>query len=341
MKNLRTEQEILQSWKINYTKPVVSVCCITFNHENYIEDAIEGFLIQETDFPFEIIIHDDASSDSTARIIEDYATRYPNIIRVILQTENQFSKNFHLPFWNVVSKSCGEYIAICEGDDYWTSKDKLNLQLKHMSLHPQIEISFHPAYQDDGNKSKKNIVVSNYGNKIKKFETKDVILGDGGFMPTQSLLFKADVIERLPKWYFESAPVGDYYLQIIAAHANGALYLPFVFSSYRINVSGSWSSMQQSRNKRMTLLAAHFNALLELNDYSQNNYDLEIRKVFSKYLFVTSIKNNLTIRQFLELRTVYKRLILNGGMFSFVLNGLIMVLRNMNLKYLKTGFNKN
>ena len=88
MKNLRTEQEILQSWKINYTKPVVSVCCITFNHENYIEDAIEGFLIQETDFPFEIIIHDDASSDSTARIIEDYATRYPNIIRVILQTEN-------------------------------------------------------------------------------------------------------------------------------------------------------------------------------------------------------------------------------------------------------------
>jgi len=107
----------MSNWK-NQGKPLVSVVCITYNHEHYIKDAIEGFLIQETRFPFEIIIHDDASTDATAEISRQYAEKYPNIIRLILQEENQYSQGKNvLPI--VFAKAKGEYVALCEGDDYF------------------------------------------------------------------------------------------------------------------------------------------------------------------------------------------------------------------------------
>jgi len=106
------------------TDPLVSICCLTYNHAPYIRDAIEGFLMQKTNFPVEILIHDDASTDGTADIIREYETRYPDIIKPIYQTENQYSKGVKISWEYQFSRARGKYIALCEGDDYWT--DKLN-----------------------------------------------------------------------------------------------------------------------------------------------------------------------------------------------------------------------
>ena len=116
MRNLRTEAEIIATWKSDSNNPVVSICCTTYNHESYVENAIEGFLIQETDFPFEILIRDDFSTDKTAKIVKQYVERYPQLIKPILEKENTFSKGVK-PLLQLYKIAKGEYIAICEGDD--------------------------------------------------------------------------------------------------------------------------------------------------------------------------------------------------------------------------------
>lgn len=110
-------------------RPLVSVICLAYNHEKYIRDALNGFVKQKTDFPFEVVIHDDASTDKTADIIREYEKRYPHIIKPILQHENQKSKGSGIVTRLTYEKAQGKYIALCEGDDYWTDPLKLQMQV--------------------------------------------------------------------------------------------------------------------------------------------------------------------------------------------------------------------
>jgi glycosyltransferase involved in cell wall biosynthesis len=110
--------------------PLVSICCITYNHKQYIQKCIEGFLMQKTTFQFEVLIHDDASKDGTSEIIRQFELLYPNIVKPILQTENQYSKGVrNITSRYNFSRSKGKYIAMCEGDDYWTDPYKLQKQV--------------------------------------------------------------------------------------------------------------------------------------------------------------------------------------------------------------------
>lgn len=115
--------------------PRVSVCMITYNHEVYIAQAIEGVLMQETDFTIELLIHDDASTDGTAEIVREYEKKHPHIIKSIYQTENQYSRG-NPPWFINLERARGEYIAYCEGDDYWTDPRKLQKQVDYMNSHP-------------------------------------------------------------------------------------------------------------------------------------------------------------------------------------------------------------
>jgi glycosyltransferase involved in cell wall biosynthesis len=124
--------------------PLVSICCETYNHEKYIRDAIDGFLMQKTDFAYEIIIHDDASTDQTADIIRSYADNNPNIIP-ILQAENQHSKGVRILSTFVYPIVRGKYIALCEGDDYWTDPGKLQKQIDYMEEHPECTLCVHAS----------------------------------------------------------------------------------------------------------------------------------------------------------------------------------------------------
>src|SRR3972149_8846841 len=125
------------------SKPLVSVCCITYNHEAYIRNSIEGFLMQITTFPIEIIIHDDASIDNTSDIIREYEIKYPEIIKAIYQTENQWSKGIKPSPTYVWPRARGKYIALCEGDDYWTDPHKLQKQVDFMENHQEYSLCSH------------------------------------------------------------------------------------------------------------------------------------------------------------------------------------------------------
>lgn len=131
-----------QMWPEEST-PLVSISCITYNHVNFIRDAIEGFLMQETTFPVEILIHDDASTDGTVDIIREYAEKYPHLFKPIYQTENQYSKGVKISSTYNFPRAQGKYIALCEGDDYWTDPMKLQKQVEFLEENEDYSFSCH------------------------------------------------------------------------------------------------------------------------------------------------------------------------------------------------------
>jgi len=233
---LPTEAEIMYSWKGRNENPVISILCNTYNHRSYIEDALRGFLIQKTTFPFEIIVHDDASTDGTSDIVTRYAEKYPKIINSIIQEENQYKKG-RKPTFLSFPHAKGKFIALCEGDDFWISPNKLEKQSKLLQRRPEINIFFHPAvlFTDEQEKKVRNY----YGDYEKIIPLNFIIRGGGGVMPTASLLIRRVVFDNLPSW-FKSVPLGDYYIQVLAA-INGAYYCPDLYSAYRLGTRYSVS----------------------------------------------------------------------------------------------------
>ena len=147
------------------TEPLVSIDCITYNHEAYIRDALEGFLMQKTDFTFEVLIHDDASTDQTANIIRKYEKKYPDIIKPIYQKDNQYSKGIQISRQFQYPRARGKYIAICEGDDYWIDPYKLQKQVDFLEAHHDygfIHCNFDKLYEKTG----KIVHNANKNNKI-------------------------------------------------------------------------------------------------------------------------------------------------------------------------------
>ena len=126
---------------------MISVICITYNHEKYIRKCLDGFIMQETDFPYEVLVHDDASTDNTAAIVHEYEILYPDIIKPIYQTENQYSKGKAITRDIIFPKCRGKYIALCEGDDYWIDTGKLQKQFDALETHPEIDMCVHAVYK--------------------------------------------------------------------------------------------------------------------------------------------------------------------------------------------------
>ena len=125
-----TQEEIMQNWSVdNCDTPLLTVSCTAYNQESYIAQTLDGFLMQKTNFPFEVIVHDDASIDKTSTIIREYEKKFPAIIRPIYETENQYSKNDGSISKIMVPLYKGKYIAYCEGDDYWIDEKKLQMQV--------------------------------------------------------------------------------------------------------------------------------------------------------------------------------------------------------------------
>lgn len=244
--HIPSEIEIISHWKCNTPTPVVSFICLTFNQEEYIEDAIRGFLIQKTSFPFEIIIHDDASTDSTARKIIQYTKQYPRIIKSITQKENQYSKSPNSVIKIAASLAQGEYIAFCEGDDFWIHPEKIETQIQALKKSPKIDIAFHAALiRDEKEKCQK---ISAAFDELSTIDLDTAISSGASLMPTASIVVKKSVIDNLPHW-FEKAPVGDYFIQILGS-INGAIYLPKIMSVYRMHAKNSWTSRTMSNSAK-------------------------------------------------------------------------------------------
>lgn len=151
----KTEQEIMQNWN-SENEPKVSICCITYNHEPYIRDALNGFLMQETDFSFEVLVDDDCSKDHTQDIIREYQQKYPNIIKPLLRDKNVGSM---INFSENIKRANGKYIAFCEGDDYWTDPLKIQKQVNFLEANIEFDVVYTDInfYYQETNTYKKNI----------------------------------------------------------------------------------------------------------------------------------------------------------------------------------------
>jgi glycosyltransferase involved in cell wall biosynthesis len=274
----------------NTREPLVSICCITYNHEEYIRDAIESFLMQETDFPFEIIIHDDASNDATVDIIREYEMKYPDIIKPIYQTENQYSKGKRVSLFTFMAAK-GKYIALCEGDDYWIDPLKLQKQIREMEKCPDCYISFHPAFIHRSDGRIDDRMLGFYSEKTMTFPVEKVILGGGGFMHTGSIILNRLVVPRIISFFdiAKEARSGDYYLQVLGADHGGALYLSDVMSVYRSGVPGSWSAnMRNDQNYwalffRSTIICNNKMSAFTKNKYS-NYFNIQNKKLYSSII---------------------------------------------------------
>ena len=220
---------------------LVSVSCITYNHGKYLRDAIKGFLMQDCDFKYEILIHDDASTDDTADIIRELEREYPDTVRPLIQTENQYRKGIKniSGVWNF-PRARGKYIAMCEGDDFWTDPEKLKLQADYMESHPECAMTLHSARissEDGAYRGKKMIRPYKESRQVKAEE----VISKRSNYPTASLMFRTEYTRSLPDYYYK-CPVGDIPLQIYMASKGTVYYFDRPMSVYRAGAEGSWSS---------------------------------------------------------------------------------------------------
>lgn len=220
---------------------LVSVVCNTYNQREYIRDALEGFLLQKTNFPIEILVHDDASTDGTAQIVQEYSKKYPELIFPILQTENQYSQGVAISETFQFSRAKGRYIAFCEGDDFWTDPLKLKKQVEAMELHPDVDICAHRMTVTQ-NERKVGISPKRYRGTL--FSTSEVIAGGGAFVSTASLMIRRSLLER--PYDFMNIMSCDYVLQMAGALRGGMLYLSDCMGVYRKCAHGSWSERMKN-----------------------------------------------------------------------------------------------
>lgn len=216
----------------------VSVCCICFNQEEYIESTIESFLNQKTNFTYEIIIHDDNSSDSTPSIIENYHKKFPDIIKPIYEKENQYSKGRNI-LQIAFSYCCGKYIALCEGDDFWIDSYKLQKQYDYFRSHSDCTYCFTNGIRWDLTTKKYKLF---FDPKICGNEENKYTLANSWkikFLPTASVFFPSSNLKKVDKTFWETCPLGDLKLRLFFTGLGYAYLLNEVTCVYRENVPNS------------------------------------------------------------------------------------------------------
>ena len=234
--------------------PLVSIKCLVYNHENYVSQALDGFLIQKTNFPFEVIIHDDASTDDSAKIIKEYEEKYPHIIKPIYESENQYSKQDGSLDQAIDPFLKGKYIALCEGDDYWIDENKLQMQVDVMQSNDRCTIVFCKVREvnKNGDRLKYTIPFKNDINEgiftLEDYTYVQYKLGHWAFHTSTFFFLKELAIEYTKKSSscFGMFPVGDMPLQLFMLLKGNGFYIDKEMSCYRV-FSGGYNSMVLNR----------------------------------------------------------------------------------------------
>lgn len=264
----------------NNNLPLLSICCSAYNHENYIARALDGFLMQKVNFPFEIIVHDDASTDNTSDIIREYANRHSQIIAVI-QPVNLMSKGLNPTIEHGLLKARGKYIALCDGDDYWTDPYKLQKQVDSLEANPEYAICHHnmQVICDDGREP------FLYNSPGQKELTAIEDLARENYISTSSCVFRNGLVKDYPDW-FNDAPAGDYVLHMLNAQFGKIKYLPDVMGVYRVHKGGMWV------NNDIVYRTEKF---VELIDLMKNHFNPKINGILRSE---QNIRCNSLIMQF-------------------------------------------
>ena len=256
----------------------VSVLMVTYNHERYIAEAIESVLMQVTNFDYEIVIGEDCSTDRTREIVLEYQKRFPDKIRLLLQEVNTGgARNF-----SQTLESCvGEYIALLDGDDYWTSTGKLQEQAEFLDAHPECSMCFHPVrvlYEDDDPSIPKNPPHNTiWPQGAKDFSTIEDIIGSI-FIHTSSAMLRNGLV-KYPDWLY-ALRVGDWPLFILWASHGDVGCIRSEMSVYRNHFGGIWYTVD---------VAAKYDEIIRMyhgiNTHLEYRYAKIIRRLLADYYF--------------------------------------------------------
>lgn len=259
--------------KNNMRDIMVSIVCITYNHEEYIKNALDGFLSQKTIFKYEIIIHDDASTDRTAEIVQDYEKKYPDIIRGIYQVKNQYSKKRSYLVREVLRECRGKYIALCEGDDFWIDKHKLQIQVGWMEAHPEYWLTVHNAVCL--NCAENTLKPIDSFCSTKTIEIEEFIEQSGEYAATASMVLRADIVEM--KDFFWECGVADWPLQFLCVTKGNVYYFDRIMSIYRFSHKGSWTEIWLKNPSKFLEHCIEMIVFLE-------KYNVNTNYVYEKYI---------------------------------------------------------
>lgn len=212
----------------------VSIVCIAYNQERYISQALDGFVSQKTNFDFEAIIADDCSTDSTPKIINEYAKKYPNIIKPVLRKKNV---GVQANLIDALKRATGDYIALCEGDDFWTSDSKLQKQADFLDAHERYSLVFHPVRVIFENHEEEDAVFPETTDN-KQFTSKNLLKDN--YIQTNSVMYRKLIYSNLP---LDIMPF-DWYLHLIHARNGKIGFINEVMSAYRRHAGGIWWSQR-------------------------------------------------------------------------------------------------
>ena len=242
----------------------VSVLCATFNHEEYLRQTLDSFIAQKTDFLFEVLVNDDASTDSTADILREYAERYPEIIRPFYQKENLYSRRMNVYDLVFFPAARGKYIALCEGDDYWNDPEKLQRQVDWLDIHPEYSACVHNSIGKFSDQPDR-VLFAQDGDRDIPFE--QVINGMSHAYHTSSILARREFILNPPDYRnvaYEKGYFTDYAIGVRLCLEGKVRFLDRCMSVYRIGSNPSaWSKGVGQEYSKLTRFVSGEIAMLE------------------------------------------------------------------------------
>ena len=252
----------------------VTVLVMTYNHERYVAQALDSALAQDTSFDYEVVVSEDCSTDGTRAIVLDYARRHPDTIRLLLSERNVRSNE-------VVARGIraarGAYVALLDGDDYWTSPGKLEAQAGFLDRHPDCAIVFHNALVVHADGSREPWLWT--PEALRRRATLDDLWA-GNFIATASTMFRRGLVPEIPAWYADFFPITDWPLHILNAEHGWIGYLDEVMSVYRYHATGWYSPLSEAQKQDAT--AAFYRRINASLGY---RYDRAIRRACARYFF--------------------------------------------------------
>ncbi len=256
----------------------VTVISLVYNHEKYIRSALDGFVNQKTNFDYEVLVHDDASTDNSASIIREYAEKHPHIIKPILQSENQFSKGVDIYNTFLIPRVTGDYIAACEGDDCWIDAYKLQKQVDFLDAHPDYIACVHNSVMEDTLTGKRTLMYSH--EKDEDIDFLSVAKGGCSCYQTASLMCrKVFFAQDLPEFLRKNREFGDYQLSMALTLAGRVRFLNEAMSVYRFRTESSSSkACTVDMRKNAQILRAVCEVLEEVDEYTEYRYHEKLQE---------------------------------------------------------------
>lgn len=286
---------------------MVTIYCITYNHIGLIEKALKGFLMQKTDFRFEVWIHDDLSTDGTTEVLKQYENDYPEMINVVYEEENIYSKGESI-YERMSPYIRGKYIAICEGDDYWTDEYKLQKQFDFMERHPEVILTTHKALEHNLKTDKKYMIPIDI-NKDYYPSIEEIIFYGGAKFPTCSFFMRTDCEVKYDRW--GNGICGDFNRILHAALKGKVYYSNECMAVHTYLYQGSWSDRYgKNIDKMKEFRLAELDSLDRFNKDTNYIYSrtVEKRRLLIRYQMEYEINKNFKILLTDEYKSIWKGL---------------------------------